>query len=70
MTIKTEAGYTFWILQDGRVTDNPDYPEHAFNTWDNLQLFLESHLNQTLTLHSIKDEDETEEPYNGMPSFG
>ena len=70
MTIKTEAGHTFWILQDGRVTDNPDYPEHAFNTWDSLQLFLESHLNQTLTFHSIKDEDETEEPYIGMPWFG
>ncbi len=70
MTNKRKNGQPFHTREDGRVTDNPDYPEHAFNTWDSLQLFLESHLNQTLTFHSIKDEDEDEQSYIGMPWFG
>ena len=39
--IKTEDGYTFYLLEDGRVADNPD-PKHADMSWPTLQDFLDT----------------------------
>ena len=41
MTIKTKDGYTFFLLEDGRVTDNPN-PHFEDMSWPTLQDFLNS----------------------------
>ena len=38
---QTEDGYTFYLLEDGRVTDNPN-PDHEDMSWPSLQDFLNS----------------------------
>jgi hypothetical protein len=52
MIIKTEDGYTFYLLEDGRVTDNPN-PKYTDISWESLQLFLEDNFNQALTFQPV-----------------
>ena len=50
MIIKTEDGYTFYVLEDGRVTDSLEEDEDM--SWDNIQDFIESQgLPLTITFH-------------------
>ena len=38
---QTEDGYSFYLLEDGRVSDSP-HPEHEDMSWPTLQDFLNS----------------------------
>ena len=40
MTIKTDDGYTFYILEDGRVTDDPN-PHYEDMSWDTIEQFTQ-----------------------------
>ena len=40
MTIKTDDGYTFYILEDGRVTDDPN-PDYEDMSWDTIEQFTQ-----------------------------
>ena len=40
MIIKTEDGYTFYLLEDGRVTDNPN-PNFEDMSWDTIEQFTQ-----------------------------
>ena len=41
MIIKTDDGHTFYILEDGQVTDNPD-PDYQDMSWNSLEDFIQS----------------------------
>ena len=41
MVITTEDGYTFYVLEDGTVSDNLDV-DNADMTWSDLQDFLDT----------------------------
>ena len=41
MIITTEDGYTFYVLEDGTVSDNLDL-DNADMTWNDLQDFLDT----------------------------
>lgn len=41
MKITTEDGYTFYVLEDGSVSDNLNV-DNADMTWENIQDFLDT----------------------------
>ncbi len=65
MIIKTDDGYTFYILEDGRVTDSLEEDEDM--SWDNIQDFIESQgLPLTLTIHHFNTKNKID-PNTGKP---